>query len=55
MSVIGKRKKHDLHEAIKAWQRAELLAAKGRKRTPEQWQKEYDEAMTGKQTSKLKI
>ena len=40
-----------LHEAIKAQQRAELRAAKGRRRTPEQWQKEYDEAMMGKRTS----
>jgi hypothetical protein len=52
MSVTGKRKRHDdgeaLHRAIKAQQRAELLAAKGRKRTPEEWREEYEKAMAGK-------
>jgi hypothetical protein len=58
MSVTSKRKRLDdgekLHRAIQAWQRAELLAAKGRKRTPGEWWEEYTKAMGGKRTSQYR-
>jgi hypothetical protein len=51
VSNPGKRKTPPSSEtkitrAVKAWQRAELMACRARQRTEAQWQAEYDAAMT---------
>ena len=43
-----------IHAAVKAQQRADLLACPGRKRTAEAWREEYEKAMAEKRAAQSK-
>lgn len=54
-SGTGHNDGEKIHRAIKAQQRANLLAHRAKQRTPEQWREEYRQAMEGKRTSQPRV